>query len=468
MLYFPEFIVHIQELRMKRLIISVLVVITGISLLGCKPDADPGFAGRPKSISSFAFVTPVSAGVVIESQHTIGLSVPLNTDVTKISPTISFTGQSVSPASGTEQDFTNPVAYTVTADDATTQVYTVTVSSTEVGVVLPSIENLRWPQDKDRFLAAFKDKVGAEVLFSQGNSTVEKANVDALIAKGIKVLVICPQSGSAAAAAAAAARDAGVKVVSYDRLITGTTAVDYYVTFDSVAVGTSMGQYLVAKAAAAGGTGKPLYLYAGSSSDNNAFLFFQGSWALLQPKIADGTFVIKNSSAAVGLKDTLSLTRTQIGTIIAQISTAWDWNIATAKAHDNLAANPPAAAEQVYILGCNDGTSRAISNEFVANGVAANRFYITGQDAEIASVQYIIDGKQSMTVFKDVRTLVNDAAQAALNLVAGVTPTGTVRYDNGSKLVPSTPTATVTITATNVKAELVDSGYYPASYFIGL
>lgn len=113
------------------------------------------------------------------------------------------------------------------------------------------------------------------------------------------MLIICPQDGDAAAAAVEAAKKAGVKVISYDRLITNTDAVDYYVTFDSVAVGKAQAQYLVDHAA---GSSQPLYLYAGAASDNNAFLFFQGAWEVLQPKVADGTFKIANSSEAVALK----------------------------------------------------------------------------------------------------------------------------------------------------------------------
>ena len=134
---------------------------------------------------------------------------------------------------------------------------------------------------------------------ARATSAKEKANVEALLTKGIKVLIICPQDGTAAAAAADEARKAGVKVISYDRLIRDTDAVDYYVTFDSIAVGAQQAQYLVDNAT---GTGNPLYLYAGAASDNNAFIFFEGAWSVLQPKIADGTFVIKNSSEAVALQ----------------------------------------------------------------------------------------------------------------------------------------------------------------------
>src|SRR6185503_4791873 len=174
-----------------------------------------------------------------------------------------------------------------------------------VGIVLPTKDEPRWIQDEPRFQDALtKAGYDVEILFSQGDSAKEKANVESLITKGIKVLIICPQDGTAAAAAAEAARAAGVKVISYDRLIRDTDAVDYYVTFDSIAVGAAQAQYLVDKAS---GTGNPLYLYAGAPSDNNAFLFFQGAWGVLQPKIADGTFVIKNSSEAESVQDKATL-----------------------------------------------------------------------------------------------------------------------------------------------------------------
>ncbi len=172
--------------------------------------------------------------------------------------------------------------------------------------MLPTKDEPRWIQDEARFKEALEAAgYEVEILFSQGSSAKEKENVESLLTKGIQVLIICPQDGTAAAAAAQTARDAGVKVISYDRLIRDTEAVDYYVTFDSIAVGEAQAQYLVDKAT---GTGNPLYLYAGAASDNNAFLFFEGAWNKLQPKIADGTFVIKNSSEAVALQDKATLT----------------------------------------------------------------------------------------------------------------------------------------------------------------
>ena len=334
-----------------------------------------------------------------------------------------------------------------------------------VGIVLPTKDEPRWIQDETRFKDALTEQgYSVEILFSQGDPAKEKQNVETLISKGIQVLIICPHDGTAAAAAAEAARDAGVKVVSYDRLILDTDAVDYYVTFDSVAVGEAQAQYLVDNAS---GTGLPLYLYAGASSDNNAFLFFEGAWNVLQPKIVDGTFVIKNSPEAVALQDKATLTRDEMGKILGQITTNWDFNTAKGLAESNLTAATAADKGEVFILAPNDGTARAIADAFAAD-TDVSKYYVTGQDAEKASVQYIIDGKQSMTVLKDVRTLVSDAIAAAVAFLDGKTPEETATYNNNVIDVPAKPSAVVTVTQDNVKETIVDSGYYEASDFTGL
>ncbi|MBP1702643.1 MAG: periplasmic sugar-binding protein [Chloroflexi bacterium] len=336
----------------------------------------------------------------------------------------------------------------------------------QVGIVLPTKDEPRWIQDE----AIFNEQLAnadftAEMLFSQSSSATEKSNVEALIAKGMDVLIICPHDGTAAAAAAQAAREAGVKVISYDRLILDTDAVDYYVTFDSIAVGEAQGQYLVDQVT---GTGHPLYLYAGAASDNNAFLFFEGAWNVLQPKIADGTFVIKNSSEAVALQDKPTLTRDEMSKIIGQVTTNWDFNTAKNLAEANLTATTAADKGVVYILAPNDGTSRSIADTFAADP-DVTQYFVTGQDAEKASIQYIIDGKQSMTVLKDVRTLVADALAAADAYLGGSAPEQTNTYNNNVIDVPAKPSVVVTVTQDNVQETICDSGYVPdCSEFTGL
>ena len=336
----------------------------------------------------------------------------------------------------------------------------------QVGIVLPTKDEPRWLQDQAQFESILGDAgFTNQVMFSQGSSATEKTNVETLISKGISVLIICAQDGAAAAAAVEEAKAAGVTVIAYDRLITGTDAVDYYVTFDSFAVGAAQGQYLVDNAPA--GSGIPLYLYAGAATDNNAFIFFEGAWSVLQPKIADGTFVIENSSEAEVLQTKAELTRDEVGKIVGQVTTDWDFNVAKSKAEANLTAVGADKKGDVLVLAPNDGTARSIADVFAADKDVSS-YVITGQDSEKASVQYVIDGKQSMTVFKDTRTLAADSVAMAMSILNGETPKTDTTYNNSVKDVPAKQTNIVVVTKDNVKAALIDSEYYDASDFTGL
>jgi len=356
-------------------------------------------------------------------------------------------------------------AATTTPDESSTDGGGEEPEALSVGIVLPTKDEPRWLQDEERFRDLFAEEgYDVEILFSEGSSAKEAQNVEALITQGVDVIIITPHDGGAAAAAVEAAHEAGIKVIAYDRLITGTDAVDYYVTFDSIAVGEAQAQYLVDHAE---GEGNPLYLYAGAASDNNAFLFFEGAWKVLQPKIADGTFVIANSDEAEAVADKPELTRDEMATVIGQITTNWDFNTAKTLAESNLTAADAEMKGDVFILAPNDGTARAIADAFASDGDVTS-YVVTGQDAEIASVQYIIDGKQSMTVFKDVRTLVRDAIGTAVALLKGEEPDTTGSYDNGVIDVPAKQSEVITVDQSNVVEALIDSGYYDASEFTGL
>jgi putative multiple sugar transport system substrate-binding protein len=295
-----------------------------------------------------------------------------------------------------------------------------------LGVVLPTKDEPRWLQDQAVFL-----KAGIDPLFSQDDNAKEKANVELLLTQGADAIIIAPVDTTAAAAAAEEAKAAGVPVISYDRLIRGTDAVEYYVAFDDVAVGEAWGDYLVQQAGAT--KGNPLYLYAGAPSDNNTFLSFEGAWNKLQPKIFDGTFIIKNSSEAVTLKDKLKLSHDEMARIIKQVTTQWDPTTATCLAKANVQVASAADKGTVYIIAPSDATARAIADVFAADK-AVKKFYVTGQGAEKESVQYIIYGKQSMTVFKDLRTLAADAITVANTVLKGETPAQTATYNNGKSV----------------------------------
>lgn len=355
-----------------------------------------------------------------------------------------------------------------TVDDAATEetAEETAAGAVQVGIVLPTKDEPRWLQDQAQFESILSDAgFTNQVLFSQGSSATEKTNVETLISQGISVLIICAQDGAAAAAAVEEAAAAGVTVIAYDRLITGTEAVDYYVTFDSFAVGAAQGQYLVDNAPE--GSGIPLYLYAGAATDNNAFIFFEGAWSVLQPKIADGTFVIANSSEATALQETAELTRDEEGKIIGQVTTDWDFNVAKSKAEAHLTSAGADLKGDVLVLAPNDGTSRSIADVF-ATDKDVTSYVITGQDSEKASVQYVIDGKQSMTVFKDTRTLAADSVAMAVSVLNGEIPATDTTYNNEAKDVPAKQTDIIVVTKDNVQSALIDSEYYDASEFTGL
>ena len=336
----------------------------------------------------------------------------------------------------------------------------------QVGIVLPTKDEPRWIQDETRFGQILGEAgFSYQILFSQGSSAVEKSNVETLVSKGVKVLILCPQDSAAAASTVDYAVDNGVTVISYDRLITGSAKLNYIVGFDSTSVGVAQGNYLIDKA---GDTkGNPLYLYAGAISDANAFLFFEGAWQVLQPKIADGTFVIKNSTEAEALADKPELTRDEMSTILGQITTDWNFAVAKSKAEANLTAASAEDKGDVFILAPNDGTGRSIADVFAADPDVTS-YVVTGQDAEKASIQYIIDGKQSMTVLKDTRILSSAAVEMAKQILETGKAETNATYDNGAGVIPMYQMEVLSVDIDTVQEYIFDSEYYEASEFIGL
>jgi putative multiple sugar transport system substrate-binding protein len=334
-----------------------------------------------------------------------------------------------------------------------------------IGIVLPTMDESRWLHDRDRFEAALANTdFTFETLFSQNDPAIERNNVETLIARGIDVLIITPIDGEAAAAAAELARAAGVTVIAHDRLIMGTNAVDYYVTFDSLEVGREMARFLVSQVQP-GTTGNPLYLFTGSPADNNAFIFFEGSWEILRPYVVNGTFTIINSPIAASLANEPALTRAQMAQIIDQTTTMWNPEVAFNLAQAHLTAAGADGKGRVYILCPNDGTALSISLAFQQDP-DITQFFITGQDADVANVQAIIDGYQSMTVFKDVRTLVADSLVVATAALEGRSvPTNGV-FHNGVFYVPSLLSEVIGVHRYNLVAELIaGDGYYSADLF---
>jgi putative multiple sugar transport system substrate-binding protein len=246
------------------------------------------------------------------------------------------------------------------------------------------------------------------------------------------------------------AKAAGAKVIAYDRLIMKTPNVDYYATFDNFKVGVIQGQY-IEKALALKTAKGPfnMELFAGSPDDNNATFFNKGAMSILQPYIDSGKLVVPSGQ--------------QEFTKIAIQS----WTSATAQSRmDNLiTANYAKGKKLDAILSPNDSLAIGIVASLKNNGYGtAKKPYpvLTGQDCDKANVKAMIAGQQSMSVFKDTRTLAKQVVDMVDSLMANkpATVNDTKTYNNGVKVVPSFLCDPVFADKSNYKALLVDSGYY--------
>ena len=335
----------------------------------------------------------------------------------------------------------------------------------DIGIVLPTKDEDRWLADEATFKQMIEEKgIKAEIMYSQADPAIEKANVEALIEKGIKVLMICPFDGAAAASTVEMAKAEGVQVISYDRLITGTDAVDYYVAFESAKIGEAMGQYLVDQAAAYGGSGLNLYLYSGALTDNNSFTYFQGNWNALQPKIADGTFIVRNSEVAEKYKDIKDLSYDQLYEIMQSVDTEWTPSVAKSLAEANLTNAAPEEKALSFITAPDDNTARAIADAFMADADVAE-FRICGADGVEGSVQYLIDGKQDMTVYCNPAMIAVAAMDLAQKLIAGETVASAETINNEAIDIPVIRCDVQPVTRDNLVEVWLDAGVYdPANY----
>ena len=278
------------------------------------------------------------------------------------------------------------------------------------------------------------------------------SQIENMITKGVKALVIAPIDSSSLTDILQRAADAKIPVVSYDRLIRGTENVDYYATFDNFKVGVLQATYIVDKLGVAEGKGPfNIELFAGSPDDNNATFFFKGAMSVLQPYIDKGALVVKSGQT----------TFDQVATL------RWDGGLAQSRM-DNLLSKSYTSGRVDAVLSPYDGMSLGIISALksAGYGTPANPLpIVTGQDAELASVKSIIAGEQTQTVFKDTRQLAAAAVQMADSLLTGGKPevNDTKTYDNGTKVVPAFLLDPVSVDKSNYQKVLVDSGYYTSA-----
>ncbi len=322
-----------------------------------------------------------------------------------------------------------------------------------IGVSMPTKSSARWIADGDSMVKSLKDKgYKADLQYADDDIPNQLAQIENMITKGVKVLVIAAIDGTTLSDALQKAADRGIKVISYDRLIRGSKNVDYYATFDNFQVGVLQAGYIEQALDLKNKKGPfNIELFGGSPDDNNAFFFYDGALSVLKPYIDSGKLVV--GSKQVGMQKVSTL--------------RWDGAVAQARM-DNILSAYYTKGRVDAVLSPYDGLSIGILSSLkgVGYGSAQQPFpVVTGQDAEIASVKSMLRGEQRSTVFKDTREL----AKVAANMVDAVLTNKTVpindtkTYNNGVKVVPSYLLKPVSVDAANYKQVLVGSGYYTES-----
>ncbi len=275
----------------------------------------------------------------------------------------------------------------------------------------------------------------ADVQFANGGVSEQQNQIQAMVTKGAKVIVVGAIDGSQLGTQLKAAKDKGIKVLAYDRLLKNTDAVDYYVAYDNFKVGVLQGNALLEGLKAKKPAGPyNIELFAGSPDDANAQVFFDGAMSVLSPKIADGTLVVTS-----GQKD------------FAQVVTqGWKAENAQKRMDTLMSANYSSAALD-GVLSPNDTLARAVMTSVKAAGKPLP--VVTGQDSEVESVKSIMAGEQYSTINKDTRNLVKATIEMVTAIVKGGKPTvnDEKSYNNGVKVVPANLLPPMIVTKANAK-----------------
>lgn len=347
-----------------------------------------------------------------------------------------------------------------TADDTETDE---PVAGNKIGISMPTKSLERWNRDGSYLQKEFESR-GFEVSLTYSDNDVTKQvnDIENLIAEGVNVLVISAIDGESLTNVLDSANEAGIRVIAYDRLIMNTKAVDYYVSFDNYTVGTLQGQFVIDTLGLDENDTSKTYnieFTAGDPADNNAGFFFGGAFDTLKPYLDKGILNVPSGQ-----------------TSFEQVATpSWSTEEALSRMQNILGSYYSDGTVLDIALCSNDSTALGVTQAIESDYAGDNQPIITGQDGDEANLRNIIDGLQSMTVYKAVA----NEAVVTLNLVeailSGATPDeslikdsgwefdcayDTETYDNGHHLVPSYLLVPTIVTKDNIQSELVDTGYY--------
>ena len=317
----------------------------------------------------------------------------------------------------------------------------------KIGVAMPTKDLQRWIQDGDNMKAQL-EAAGYEVdlQYAANDIATQVSQIENMINSGCSMLVIASIDGDSLGTVLELAKEASIPVIAYDRLIMNSDAVSYYATFDNYMVGTLQGQYIKDTLDLDNAAGPfNIELTTGDPGDNNARFFFGGAMDVLQPYIDAGKLVVKSGQTA-----------------FEEVATAnWATDAAQARMDAIIAANYSDGTTLHACMCSNDSTALGVANSLEAN-YTGEWPIITGQDCDIASVKNILAGKQSMSIFKDTRTLASKVVEMVDAVMKGgeAPINDTETYDNGTGIIPSFLCEPVFADINNYTELLIESGYY--------
>lgn len=322
-----------------------------------------------------------------------------------------------------------------------------------IGVAMPTMTSQRWIVEGLAMTREF-DKLGYQTRLQYANDDValQIRQLEEMLQKGAKVLVIGSIDGTKLTAVLKKAADSKVKIIAYDRLIRDSEHVDYYATFDNFKVGVLQATDIVKRLELDKGKGPfRIELFGGSADDNNAFFFYEGAMSVLNPYLQSGKLVVPSGETGMPKVATKS----------------WSGSVAAGRMASILAEHYAKDKTLHAILSPYDGISVGLVDVLKRNGYGTASLpipVITGQDAELPSIRAILRKDQSSTIFKDTRELAKVTTAMVDAVLSGKKPliNDEKSYNNGIKVVPSFLLTPVLVNQDNIKAALVDSGYYKA------
>lgn len=305
-----------------------------------------------------------------------------------------------------------------------------------VGVSAPTQREERWVRDVEKLREEARARgVDLRLQISDNDAARQLAQCENLLAQEVDVLILAPHDAAAAGVVVDRAHAFGVPVIAYDRLVTNAD-VDLYVSFDNVKVGELQGEFLAARVP----KGRYVIL-SGAPTDNNAKLFKDGAMKHIRPLIERGDVTV----------------------VLEQPVKDWQPAEAMKLTEDALTAS----GQRVdAVLAPNDGTAGGVIQALSLAGLAG-KVPVTGQDAELSAAKRVLDGTQSMTVYKDTRALATAAIAAAEAFARGGRPETNGAVPNGRIDVPAILLPSVVVTRENAVEVLAGSGYLSREDLLG-